>query len=81
MQARRQITMMITRTSQASGVTRTLDIPCTQEQLDAWKSGTLIQRAMPQLTPDQREFLMTGITGEEWDQMFASNEDVGTSEE
>jgi hypothetical protein len=47
-----------------------LDLDVTQEQLDDWKSGTLIQNAMPQLSPDEREFLMTGVTKEEWDETF-----------
>ena len=63
--------MKIERTSAMSGVTRTLDLPVTQEQLDAWKGGELIQRAMPHLTADEREFLMTGITAHEWEEMFS----------
>jgi hypothetical protein len=60
--------MLITRKSMLTGVERTLDIPCTQEQLDAWNQGQdLIQRIMPDLTADQREFIMTGCTSEEWD--------------
>ena len=59
--------MQITRKSQVSGITRTLDLPVTEEQFKAWKEGELIQRAFPNLTNDQREFIMTGITQEEWD--------------
>ena len=62
--------MFITRTSLFSNKTRTLDIPVTQEQLNSWNSGVLIQHAMSNLTEDQREFIMTGITSEEWDEMF-----------
>ena len=29
-----------------------------------------IQDAMPNLTPDEREFIKTGITPKEWDEMF-----------
>ena len=36
-------------------------------QVVAWEdSGELIQNAMPNLTANEREFLMTGITPEEW---------------
>jgi hypothetical protein len=67
--------MKITRTSAFTGVVHTLDIPVTQEQLDRWQvGGVLIQRAMPNLTPDEREFLMTGVTAEEWDSVFGSSE-------
>jgi len=39
----------------------------TPEQLNAWKNGVLIQKAFPDLSPEDREFIMTGITPEEWD--------------
>lgn len=64
--------MLITRTSMFTRKVHTLDIPVTQEQLDKWNSGVLIQNAMPNLTVDQREFLMTGVTKEEWDEAFGS---------
>ena len=66
--------MNITRTSILTGITRTLDIPVTQIQLDRWESGTLIQNAMPDITADEREFIKTGITGEEWDNAFGEEE-------
>ena len=59
--------MEITRTSILTGIERTQDIPVTQEQLNEWEGGTLIQKVMPELTPSQREFLMTGIIDSEWD--------------
>jgi hypothetical protein len=43
-----------------------LDIDVTDEQMVAWRSGELIQKAMPHLSDDDREFIMTGITPEEW---------------
>jgi hypothetical protein len=58
--------MLITRTSPFSGATNSLEINVTQEQLDIWKAGTLIQNAMPNLTADEREFIKTGITAAEW---------------
>lgn len=57
--------MLIKRTSKLTGITRTLDIPVTEQQIDKWYSGTYIQVAMPNLTTDQREFIKTGITPEE----------------
>ena len=47
-----------------------MDIPVTVDQLEAWEDGELIQNAMPSLTPDQREFIMTGVTPEEWENSF-----------
>jgi len=67
--------MLITRKSMLTGVERTLDIPCTQAQLDAWNQGQdLIQRIMPELTRDQCEFIMTGCTPEEWDTLTDEDE-------
>jgi hypothetical protein len=45
-------------------------MPITQDQLDAWAEGELIQEAMPHLTADQREFILTGITPSEWNAAF-----------
>ena len=62
--------MEITRTSMFTGVTRTLSIPVTEAQLQEWQNGSLIQKAMPELTADEREFIMTGVTPDEWDNEF-----------
>jgi hypothetical protein len=67
--------MLITRQSPFSKKYNTQDIPVTQDQLNAWDSGVLIQHAMPNLTADQREFIKTGITAEEWDEAFGETSD------
>lgn len=64
--------MQITKTSQASGITRTLDLPITEQQLLEYVQGTKVQIAFPNLTADQREFIFTGITAEEWAELFHS---------
>ena len=69
--------MNITRTSMLTGITRTIDLPVTPWQIARWQGGTLIQTAMPDLSADDREFIMTGITGDEWDAHFNSEEDQG----
>ena len=61
--------MKITRISPFTGKIRTMDLPITQEQIEDYESGTLLQNAFPNLTPGQREFFKTGITDEEWDNM------------
>lgn len=43
-------------------------------QWDAWQNGAHIQNAMPELTADEREFLLTGMTPEEWDATFGEEE-------
>lgn len=62
--------MEITRESRATGKIHTIDLPITQEQIDNYNSGMLCQRAFPHLTADQREFIISGTTAEEWDNLF-----------
>lgn len=66
--------MLITKRSSLSGNTNKREINVTQAQLDSWASGTLIQIAMPHLSADDREFIITGITPEEWDKHFNEEE-------
>lgn len=62
--------MIITKTSSFSGEKNTLDINVTQSELNAWYGGKLIQSAMPNLSAEEREFIKSGITAYEWDNMF-----------
>lgn len=62
--------MKISRVSELTGVERTMEINVTPEQIEAWQDGELIQKVMPHLSDDEREFLISGITSEEWDSMF-----------
>jgi hypothetical protein len=66
--------MLVTKRSTLSGNTNKREINVTQAQLNDWASGTLIQDAMPHLSADDREFLMTGITPEEWNKHFNEEE-------
>lgn len=66
--------MKIRRTSPFSGVVNTMDIDVTHEQMSRWQNGVLIQYAMPHLTADEREFIMTGITPAEWDAAFSGED-------
>jgi len=64
----------ITRTSMFSGKEHTLTLVFDIEDYNDWQNGKLIQNAMPYLTADEREFLMTGVTSEEWKQTFGTEE-------
>jgi hypothetical protein len=66
--------MKITRISPVSHKDNSMEIDVTQEQLDKWRSGALIQHVMPKLTPSEREFIITGTTPEEWDTMWEDDE-------
>ena len=66
--------MKITRLSPFSGKYHTMEVDCTEEQLRAYyEQGLLIQQAFPDLTPEEREFIKTGITPEEWDATFGDS--------
>lgn len=69
--------MEITRRSAISGVVRTKDLDVTEEQMALWESPNrpLIQHAFPNLTAGEREFILTGITEEEWDELYPEDED------
>jgi hypothetical protein len=53
------------------GKSRTMDLPVTEEQLKRWQAGELAQFVFPHLTPDQREFLITGLMPGEFDKIVA----------
>ena len=62
--------MEITRKSPISGKYNTKELDINDIQYDNWMSGQLIQDAMPHLSADDREFIKSGITPEEWEQIF-----------
>lgn len=43
-----------------------LTLKVTYEQYRRWQGGEVIQRAMPQLSPDEREALITGVRPGRW---------------
>lgn len=67
--------MTIQRRSPMTGLNNTMRLPVTDKQIAAWRSGTVIQVAMPNLTPEEREFLMTGFTPADWALMFGKDEE------
>lgn len=66
--------MLVTRISQLSGKEHTMDLDITEKQINAWKAGVLVQKAFPHLKDYEREFLITGMTPEEWDELVALGE-------
>ena len=53
-----------------TGKVRTREIDVTEEQIADWEQGRLIQDAMPNLSDEEREFLISGATQEEWDEAY-----------
>ena len=68
--------LRITKTSIFTGKDNTMELPISLERLARWQHGEgLIQDVFPELTRDQREFIMTGATQEEWDEMFGGEDE------
>ena len=59
--------MQITRKSFMTGITRTVDLDVTQQQLDNYENGVLLQDAFPNLSPNEREYIKSGIVDNEWE--------------
>ena len=69
--------MKITKLSPLSGF-NTMDIdvdPQTYQNYIDGYDNRLIQDIFPDLTPDEREFIKTGYTKEDWDMMFPPEDD------
>lgn len=62
--------MNITRVSPISGKEHTLRLPVSQVQMARWEMGEYVQDVFPHLSASQREFIISGITEEEWDLAF-----------
>jgi len=68
--------MIVRRPNIFTGKVRELELDITQEQVNRWQEGELIQNVFPHLSIDEREFLQTGIIGEEWEEYWEeSNRD------
>jgi hypothetical protein len=59
--------MQITRKSIASGIIRTREINVTQEELDRIAAGEMVHKVLPHVPNSDREFLISGMTEEEWE--------------
>ena len=62
--------------SALSGGGSGMGLEITEAQLYAWAvDGVVAQKAFPQLSRDEREFLQTGIRSNEWDTLTPQDED------
>lgn len=61
-------TLLITKPCPYCGTVSKVTVP--ESGLKAWKSGTRIQDALPGLTADEREILMSGVCSKCWDDVF-----------
>jgi hypothetical protein len=59
-----------------SGKIHVARLPISREQWDRWSvSRMLIQDALPHLSKEEREFLMSGATPDEWNEAFKEEDD------
>jgi hypothetical protein len=75
-QTSKQTKMEIIKRSQFTGKISARDINVTDEQLANWTNGMLIQDAMPNISAEDREFLITGATPEEWEELYGKEEEL-----
>lgn len=61
--------------SMTSGKWNELTVTIQPKDWNAWQGGESIQNAMPYLTANQREFLLTGMSPEEWSAAFNAEQD------
>ena len=71
--------IQVTKQSIITKKMNTMELPITQEHLDIYETvgDILVQDAFPNLDIGQREFLISGITPDEWTKTFGDEEDDG----
>ena len=59
--------------------TSQMELPMTVKQFESahrqWVNGELIQNAFSRLNDNQREFIKTGITPEQWNTIFSGEDE------
>lgn len=70
--------MYIKRKSVITGIERTRSIPVNPDDYIAYRAGIgNMQELMPYLTDEDQEFILSGITPDEWNEVFVSaKEDI-----
>lgn len=67
------MTIMVPTTCPFCG--HTTYIQCDKDAYDRWQNGMSIQDAMPDMTPEDREMLISGICPSCWDDMFGEEDE------
>ena len=65
--------MVVCAISAFTGVKHAMPLEITEAQVYDWVNGASIQDAMPDLSPEGREFLKLGVTPLEWDTSIPSD--------
>ena len=67
--------LTVVKLSYLTGKQNQMVLPVTQEQISRWAGGELVQDVFPDLDENQREFLITGITPDEWENALGVDND------
>ena len=69
--------IQVTRQSVLTRQINTMELPILQEHLEIYDTvgDILVQDAFPNLDKEQREFLISGITPDEWNETFGDFND------
>lgn len=62
--------LRITKRSMFSGKMSQMEIEADPDDIDKWRNGTLIQDALPYLSSEEREFLISGMSVQEQRDFF-----------
>lgn len=63
----------VQRKSVISGKYNVMQLDVTEEQLQRHRNGELIQDVFPHLPAEEREFIMSGITPDEWKEIYGED--------
>tara|TARA_Y100000310_G_C20181112_1_gene578174 strand:+ start:122 stop:364 length:243 start_codon:yes stop_codon:yes gene_type:complete len=74
--------MILTRKSSLTNKVNSMELNITRKQLNEWEGGESARDTFPNLTIDERLFIISGITTEEWskslrDMPFLETQDIG----
>lgn len=71
--------MLVTKISPLTNKPSSMELDVTEEQLEEINSrtGRLIQNIVPHLSNVEREFLLTGYTEQDWNDMFLEESEDG----
>jgi len=58
------------RKSPLTGKVNIMEIKMNPNDYLSWKNGEVIQNALPYLSANEREFIKTGITPNDWEQLY-----------
>jgi len=69
--------IQVTRQSVLTRQMNTMELPISQEHLEIYDTvgDILVQDAFPNLDKEQREFLISGITPDEWNKTFGEGDE------